>query len=233
MAIKYAEVNVGDEITQLEKKKLSREQIIEYGYASGDENPIHMSDSEAWKTGLKGVIAHGLFFIAFMQQALTDWADNAEAIKDIDIKMVGSVRAGDNIISTARITNKYDSDKIVELTLAQFTYTPLYHARVILTDPDIAETLLKESLSNSKLNYRTSYEFKDHKIVDIQMTADIEAKCIKKVIFLSFEEGAVKEWTNKDEDIEIEILDRGEDQIEYVLYRKRQSLAGKAKVKLQ
>ena len=44
MAVKFADVNVGDEITPLEKKGMTREQIIEYGYASGDENPIHMDD---------------------------------------------------------------------------------------------------------------------------------------------------------------------------------------------
>ena len=233
MPIKFADVKVGEEITPLEKRGMTREQIIEYGYASGDENPIHMNDSAAWNTGLKGVIAHGLFFVAYMQQALTDWADDAEAIKEIDIKMIGSVRAGDNVLSTAKIANKNDPDNTVDLVLAQFAYTPLFHARVVLTDPNISEDELIESLSISKLELRASYEFEDRKISDVQLTGELEAAYINKVLFLSIEEGAVKEWAGKGEEVEVEILEQTDGQVEFILYRKRQSLAGKAKVKLK
>ena len=233
MAIKFADVKVGEEITPLEKRGMTRAQILEYGYASGDENPIHMSDSAAWKTGLRGVIAHGLFFIAYMQQALTDWADDAEAIRDIDIKMIGSVRPGDNVLSTAKIANKYDSENIVDLVLAQFTFTPLIYARVVLIDPDISKEELKESLCTSKLEFKTSYEFEGRTITELNLEGELDAECIKEVIFLSIEEGAVKEWASKNEEVEIEILDEEDGQVEFILYRKRQSLAGKAKVKLK
>ncbi|MHA1786183.1 MAG: MaoC/PaaZ C-terminal domain-containing protein [Candidatus Helarchaeota archaeon] len=233
MAVKYADVKVGDEITPLEKKRLTREQIKEYGYASGDENPIHMDDSAAWNTGLNGVIAHGLFFIAFMQQALTDWADDPEAIKEIDLKMIGSVRAGDNIVSTGKIIEKNDSDKTVNLELVQLTYTPLIHAKVILSNPDIPDEELKDALCISSLNYNTTYEFEGRKISDVQISGEIEADCIKKVIFLSVEEGAVKEWARKGEKIDVEILEKIDDQVEFIIYRERQSLAGKATLKLK
>ncbi|NVM04566.1 MAG: MaoC family dehydratase N-terminal domain-containing protein, partial [Candidatus Helarchaeota archaeon] len=75
---RFEEIKVGDEITPLVKEPLNRKMIREYGYASGDRNPIHMDDWAAWRTGLNGVIAHGLFFAAYMQQALTDWANSSE-----------------------------------------------------------------------------------------------------------------------------------------------------------
>ena len=232
MTVKYADVKVGDEITPLEKVGITREQILEYGYASGDENPIHMNDSAAWKTGLRGVIAHGLLFIAFMNQALTDWA-NADAIKDIDYKMIGSVRAGDNVISKATITKKNDSDKTIDLDLIQFSYSPLIHAKVVLNDENLTGEELEKALSTAKLDVKSSYEFEDSKITDIQMAGEVEAACIQKTLFLSVEEGAIKQWAGKSEDVSVDILEEEENKVEYILYRKRQSLVGTATLKLQ
>lgn len=232
MTVKYADVNVGDEITPLEKIGITREQILEYGYASGDENPIHMSDSAAWKTGLRGVIAHGLFFIAFMNQALTDWS-NADAIKDTDYKMIGSVRAGDNVISKATITKKNDADKTIDLDLIQFSYTPLFQAKVVLNDANLTDQELEKALSTAKLDVKSSYEFEDSKITDIQMAGEVEAACIKKTLFLSIEEGAIKQWVGKGEEVSVDILEEEDSKVEYVLYRKRQSLVGTAKLQLE
>jgi len=232
LTVKYADVNVGDEITPLEKIVITREQILEYGYASGDENPIHMSDSAAWKTGLRGVIAHGLLFIAFMNQALTDWID-ADAIKDTDYKMIGSVRAGDNVISKATITKKNDSDKTIDLDLVQHTYTPLIHAKVVLNDENLTGKDLEKALSTAKLDVKSSYEFEDSKIADIQMAGEVEAACIQKTLFLSVEEGAIKQWAGKNEEVNVDILEEEDNTVEYILYRKRQSLVGTAKLQLE
>ena len=232
MTVKYADVKVGDEITPLEKTSITREQILEYGYASGDENPIHMSDSAAWRTGLNGVIAHGLLFIAFMNQALTDWT-NAEAIKETDYKMIGSVRAGDNVVSTATITSKNDSDKTIDVNLVQHAYTPIIHAHVVINDSGLSETELEEALSTARLDLRLTYEVDEGKISEAQLTGEVEGLIIKKILFLSVEEGAVKEWINKGEEVTVEILERVGDKVEFILYRKRQSLVGTAKLQLQ
>ncbi len=231
LTVSYAKVKVGDEITPLEKNRITREQIIEYGYASGDENPIHMSDSAAWNTGLNGVIVHGLLFIAFMNQALTDWT-NADAIKEIDYKMIGSVRAGDNVVSSARITKKNDTDNTIDLDLFQHAYTPLIHAKVVLTDPELNENALEKALCTAKIDIKYSYELEENKITDIQNAGEVEAEVIRKTLFLSIEEGAIKQWVAKGEEVSVDILNKDEDTVEYILYRKRQSLVGTAKLQL-
>ena len=94
-------------------KKFTRENIIEYGHASGDRNPIHMDDPAGWRAGLRGVIAHGLFFAAFSHQHLTDWLESPHLLKKIGVKFIGSCRPGDTVISNAKITAKDDSTKII------------------------------------------------------------------------------------------------------------------------
>ncbi|MHA1300374.1 MAG: MaoC family dehydratase [Candidatus Helarchaeota archaeon] len=231
---KFEDIKVGDEIKPLVKEPLNRKMIREYGYASGDRNPIHMDDWAAWRTGLNGVIAHGLFFAAYMQQALTDWANSSDAIKNIEIKFIGSCRPGDIIISRAVITGKNDEARTVSLDLKQFTYTPLIAGQIILKDDNIDDETLKKNLMNAKLKFNYNYVFEEGKIKEIDKLIELNAEGIEKVNFLSIEEGAVKVWANKNEKIVVEIKNRiNSKTIEFELKRERQSIAGKAIVKLK
>ena len=230
---KFKEIKVGDEITPLVKEPLNRKMIREYGYASGDRNPIHMDDWAAWRTGLNGVIAHGLFFAAYMQQALTDWANSSDAIKKIEIKFIGSCRPKDTIVSRAIITGKNEKDKTLNLELKQYTYTPLILGQLILEDERIDDASLKKNLLNAKLNFNLKYEFEDDKIKSIKNEIDFKADGIEKVNFLSIEEGAIKIWANPNEKIVVELKrTKSKNKIEFKLKRERQSIAGTAVVKL-
>ncbi|MHA1380040.1 MAG: MaoC family dehydratase [Candidatus Helarchaeota archaeon] len=230
---KFEDLKVGDEITSLVKEPLNRKMIREYGYASGDRNPIHMDDWAAWRTGLNGVIAHGLFFAAYMQQALTDWAGSSDAIKKIEIKFIGSCRPGDIIISRAKITGKNENNRTVDLELKQYTYTPLIFGQLTLKNGNIDNDTLKKNLRNAKVTFNYFYEFEEGKIKEINRKIDLKVDGVEHINFLSIEEGAIKLWANKNENIKIE-LKRGESEntIEFELKRERQSIAGIATVKL-
>ena len=230
---RFEEIKVGDEITPLVKESLNRKMIREYGYASGDRNPIHMDDWAAWRTGLNGVIAHGLFFAAYMHQALTDWANSSEVIEKIEIKFIGSCRPKDTIVSRAKIIEKNEKDKTVNLELKQYTYTPLIFGQLLLKDEKIDEASLRKNLLNAKLNFKLNYEFEDEKIKDIKKLIDFEAEGVEKVNFLSIEEGAVKIWANPNEKIVVELKkDNSNKKVEFEIKRERQSIAGTAVVKL-
>lgn len=69
----------GHKLSSLTKSPITREQLKLYAEASGDNNPIHLDDAVAKKSGLPGVIAHGMLTMAFMgeflHQALAELGD--------------------------------------------------------------------------------------------------------------------------------------------------------------
>ena len=52
---------------------VSRMDLIKYSGASGDFNPIHTVDEEAKKTGLPGIIAHGMWTMGNLDKLFTPY----------------------------------------------------------------------------------------------------------------------------------------------------------------
>lgn len=230
---KFEEINTGDEIISFIKEPFNRKMIREYGYTSGDVNPIHMDDWSAWRTGLNGVIAHGLFFAAYIQQAITDWADSSDAIKNIEIKFIGSCRPGDFIMNKLIVTGKNEIERTLDLELKQYAYTPLIFGQIMLKDEKIDDETLKKNLLNAKLNFNLNYGFEDGNIKEINKEINFEVNGVSKVNFISIEEGAVKIWVNLNEKLVVELnRKKKEKKAEFIIKRERQSIAGTATVKL-
>ncbi len=59
-------MNAGAAIDFVALPPITREQLREYAEASGDPNPIHLDEEIARKSGLPGIIAHGMLSMAFM-----------------------------------------------------------------------------------------------------------------------------------------------------------------------
>ena len=57
---------VGDGLGERSLPPINRDQLRRYAEASGDPNPIHLSDEAAEAAGLPGVIAHGMLTVATM-----------------------------------------------------------------------------------------------------------------------------------------------------------------------
>jgi acyl dehydratase len=57
---------VGAELAERTLPPVNRDQLRRYAEASGDPNPIHLSDEAAEAAGLPGVIAHGMLTVATM-----------------------------------------------------------------------------------------------------------------------------------------------------------------------
>ena len=57
---------VGDGLEERALPPINRDQLGRYAEASGDPNPIHLSDEAAEAAGLPGVIAHGMLTVATM-----------------------------------------------------------------------------------------------------------------------------------------------------------------------
>ena len=78
---KFDEVTVGDEIRPI-GKVVKREDVKAYADASGDQNPLHQDDTFAKSVGFPGIIAHGMFSMAHLASAITEWVGDPGALTE-------------------------------------------------------------------------------------------------------------------------------------------------------
>jgi acyl dehydratase len=90
----------------LVKPAVTTAQLVRYAGASDDYNPIHYDLPYAQAAGLGGVIAHGLLTMAFMGQAVTDWAGAHALVRRLAARFSTPVRPGDSVKVTVTVTDK-------------------------------------------------------------------------------------------------------------------------------
>ena len=60
---------------------VTRDDLVRYAGASGDQNPIHQDEQVARSVGLPGVIAHGMFTMALVGRAVASWAGPGRVVE--------------------------------------------------------------------------------------------------------------------------------------------------------
>ncbi|MFX1503758.1 MAG: MaoC family dehydratase [Promethearchaeota archaeon] len=110
--VKISDLKIGH-ILKNEFKGITRDVLKQYAKASGDTNPIHTNDAVAERSGLKGVIAHGLLSFGFISKLFEDFLEHGKygTIIDIAVQMRGMVRVGDLLITKATI-NKIEGRRV-------------------------------------------------------------------------------------------------------------------------
>jgi acyl dehydratase len=102
--VRFEDVRVGDAIPEL-TKVVRREDVKAYADASGDQNPLHQDDAFAQSVGFPGIIAHGMFTMAHVVKAVTDWLGDPGALTSIRVQfravvfMDEELRAGGEVTS--------------------------------------------------------------------------------------------------------------------------------------
>jgi acyl dehydratase len=102
--------------------RITRTDLIRYAGASGDFNPIHWSDRIAIGVGLPGVIAHGMFTMALVARAVTEWAGDPAAIVEYKVRftrpvVVPDTDEGTELVVTAALRSTTDEGyRILDLT---------------------------------------------------------------------------------------------------------------------
>ncbi|MDG4783911.1 MaoC family dehydratase [Micromonospora sp. WMMD961] len=76
--------------------RVTRADLVQYAGASGDFNPIHWSDRVATKVGLPGVIAHGMFTMALVGRAVSEWAGAPDAVVEYGVRFTRPVVVPDD-----------------------------------------------------------------------------------------------------------------------------------------
>ena len=100
--VRFDDTSVGDEIPSL-AKMVRREEVKAYADASGDQNPLHQDDGFAQGVGFPGIIAHGMFTMAHLTKAITDWLGDPGALKSLAVQFRQVVFMDETIVAHGRV----------------------------------------------------------------------------------------------------------------------------------
>ena len=112
--IRFDDVAVGDQIPPL-SKVVRPEDVKAYADASGDQNPLHQDDAFARSVGFPGIIAHGMFSMAHVAKAVTDWVGDPGALKTIDVQFRALVFMDETLVARAEVASKDKDTRRVRL----------------------------------------------------------------------------------------------------------------------
>ena len=118
--INIASLEVGQVIGTTEFL-LTRDSLVRYAGASGDFNQIHYRDDVAAAVGLPGVLAHGMLTMGAAVQVAVDWAGNAGAIVDYQVRFTKPVVVdpvnGAVLVVTGKVGEIDAENKVVRIDL--------------------------------------------------------------------------------------------------------------------
>ncbi|MBO0869029.1 MAG: MaoC family dehydratase N-terminal domain-containing protein [Micromonosporaceae bacterium] len=120
---------------------VTRADLVRYAGASGDFNPIHWSDRVATGVGLPGVIAHGMYTMALVGRAVTEWAGSADGVLDYSVRftrpvVVPDTETGTDLTVTAVVRELTgDGHAVLDLTAVCAGEKVLSRARATVRAP--------------------------------------------------------------------------------------------------
>jgi acyl dehydratase len=114
--VRFEDVKVGDEIPSL-SKVVKREEVKAYADASGDQNPLHQDDNFARSVGFPGIIAHGMFSMAHLTKAITDWLGDPAALKSLKVQFRAVVFMDEMLVAKGRIVSLDESTRRARLAV--------------------------------------------------------------------------------------------------------------------
>ncbi len=86
------------------QRTISREQLIAYSTASGDDNPLHLEEAFAAGTRFGGIIAHGMLTLAFLSEMLTlELGERWLTSGSLRARFKGAAYIGDRVETWGRI----------------------------------------------------------------------------------------------------------------------------------
>ena len=122
MTINFDQINVGDELPSLELK-FTRDHLVAYANASGDQNPIHQDETVAKSVGLPDVIAHGMLTMGRAIRVVTDWVSDPTKVIDYSVRMTRPVvvpnnEAGATVLFTGKVGDVNPENRTARIDLS-------------------------------------------------------------------------------------------------------------------
>lgn len=107
--LKISELNIGESLPLQTLDPVSRLDLIKYAGASGDYNPIHTIDDTAKKTGLPGIIAHGMWTMGNLSKLFTAYIGEG-FVQKYTVRFAGMVFLNDVVTLQAKLIDKKEND---------------------------------------------------------------------------------------------------------------------------
>ena len=111
----FSAINIGDRSSYT--RTVTHSDIAAFAGASGDRNPVHLSEEFARSSQFGGIIAHGMLTASFISTVLgTQFPGPGTIFLGLNnLKFLGPVRPGDTITTTVTVTEKHQSKPILKL----------------------------------------------------------------------------------------------------------------------
>ena len=101
----YTSAEKGDQLPALTLGPINQDALVLYANASGDQNPIHIDQNFAKKSGLPDVIAHGMLIMSYLGRLLTNIVPQSH-IKNFSVQFSNMTHLNQTIICTGKILEK-------------------------------------------------------------------------------------------------------------------------------
>lgn len=96
--ITLAGVTPGMDLEEFVYGPISREDIVAYADASGDDNPIHQDEDYAKASGAPTVFAMGMLPAGYLAHAVSDWFGGPQNLRRYKVRFTTRVWPGDEIV---------------------------------------------------------------------------------------------------------------------------------------
>ena len=114
----YSIAEIGDQLPSLTLGPIGQADLVLYANASGDQNPIHIDQDFAKKSGLPDVIAHGMLIMSYLGRLLTNAVPQSQ-IKNFSVQFSNMTYLNQKVICTGKVLekNSIDNKEVVTVSL--------------------------------------------------------------------------------------------------------------------
>ncbi|WP_050616195.1 MaoC/PaaZ C-terminal domain-containing protein [Bacillus testis] len=106
----YEKLKEGQQLERLQKKAVTKVQLVKYAGASGDFNPLHTDDAFAQSIGMSGVIAHGMLIMGFLGEYVMKLAGTDAEVHTFNMRFGAMTRPGDSIFCDGTVEELFEED---------------------------------------------------------------------------------------------------------------------------
>src|ERR1700710_1337323 len=109
--LRYDDVKVGDQAPPIEHK-LTRTDLVMYGGASGDFNPMHHDEVAAQAAGLPSVFGHGMYTAGLLATAVTNYVGVGN-LKSYRVRFTKQTWPGEVLTTSVTVREKRAGNELV------------------------------------------------------------------------------------------------------------------------
>lgn len=113
--VELDDVTPGQDLSEIVFGPISREDIVRYAAASGDDNPIHQDEEYARASGAPTVFAMGMLPAGYLATAVSGWFGSPTVLRRFKVRFTTRVWPGDEVACSGKVVSIEDG--VVKLAL--------------------------------------------------------------------------------------------------------------------